>query len=192
MNNPINYKMKYQELKLKFINTTDVAWRLGYEAGLQAAQLQNSQQQLEQANQNAQLHAQAAGAQKAPGQESSKVPANAEEGDKEENKLSAHPDGSELDQHISELEGMLGKSEITQDDLKKVLDSMKLKKNEVKSISMPALTFSAPNMDNSSKEAIKIQNEIVTNVMKKWEDEEKRVSKDIMSTLNLEGLVRKE
>jgi len=57
----INYKNKYEQLKAKYLSSVDTAWRLGFEAGLKEAQMDNATQQAQQAQQ------QVAQAQQAPG-----------------------------------------------------------------------------------------------------------------------------
>ena len=91
-----DWKLKYQDLKLKFMDAVDVSFRLGMEQGLQQAQMQQAQQQ----QADAQAAQQAAMGQQPgqPGQEGQDM--NSPES----------PDGSELDSHIGQLEGMLNKS----------------------------------------------------------------------------------
>jgi alcohol dehydrogenase class IV len=60
-----DYKAKYNDLKMKYLNTVDLSWRLGYEQGLKDAQTEQAQQQQMQSDA---MDQQAAGTQ--PGEES--------------------------------------------------------------------------------------------------------------------------
>lgn len=51
----IDYKDKYLDLRDKFLKSTDVAFRLGYEQGLKDAQQQQAQMQVQQQQQMAQM-----------------------------------------------------------------------------------------------------------------------------------------
>ena len=59
-----DYRAKYMDLKTKFQETVDLAWRLGFEQGAQQAQLDQVAQQQAQADQMAM----AANGQPQPGQ----------------------------------------------------------------------------------------------------------------------------
>ena len=48
-----DWKSKYYELRSRHINAMDVSFRLGFQEGLKAAELQNMQMQLQQAQQTA-------------------------------------------------------------------------------------------------------------------------------------------
>lgn len=205
----INYKAKYQELKQKYMKSVDAAFRLGYEQGSNDAQMQAAQQQQadQQAMQQASMAGQsggqpgqpAEGQEAAPGGESPDQPP-----------ASAHPQGSELDQHISQLEGMLGKSELTEEDLsdlKKSISTLKqgieLAKSQaaIKGIAK-ALNKSLPNLiapkhagtqnlTQPAKNALSAQELIVQNLFKTWDEQEKNAGKSIKDILANEGLTKK-
>ena len=236
MSGEINWKMKYNELKSKYMNAVDMAFRLGVEEGLKQGQLDSANQQLAQAQSQVQ-------AQGAPGADPAGKPNNngasgtpdqgAAAPDKSgapsvqpppvegaspaggaPMKESEHPDGSELDQHIATLEGMLKKHETDEGfdasalsaeigKLRKFQSELKLqselKKSQMaisgiaKALHMPQFKFGVQaqhNLSSSAKAAVTMQQEIVQDVFKKWEEEEKKAGKDILSTLNIEGIVK--
>lgn len=201
----INYKQKYQELKQKFKDSVDTAFRLGYEQGQNDAQMQQMQDQMAQ---QAALEQAAAAGQGQPGQPGQP---GAEDGAPQEGGQPGDPaaqGGSELDQHISQLEGMLAKSELTGEDLatlKKSVDAIKLgielRKSDVavKSIAKALKTpkkfelskTASINMNDSAKAAVTMQEKIVTDIMKAWESEETGAVGGIKDILAKEGLVKK-
>lgn len=210
----INYKSKYQELKLKFMNSVDVAFRLGFEQGMQQVQQQ-------------QLQDQAAQAQQAPSQapESDKTgEAEMEPGNNDQNpdstpNDSAHPDGTELDQHIAQLQSMLGKSEPGSDEfmsLKKSLDGIQSVRNELfqsaqnhkneaemrkaekafKAISKamkPKFSVGVKakhNLHSNAVKAVHIQEQIVNDLMKAMDEEQTRASGAIADILSNAGVIK--
>ncbi len=202
----VNYKSKYQELKLKFMNSVDAAFRLGFEQGMQQAQQQQAQEQAMQAQQMQQ--AQAMGQQQGqPGEEGEEQP-----GQEEQAPDSAHPDGTELDQHIAQLEGMLGKSEPGSEEfksLKKSLDGIRGFRNQLHSTSemkkaekainaigkalKPKFTIGSQanaNMNSNAKASVNLQEKIVNDLMKAMEEEEKHAAKDITAILSNAGVVK--
>jgi len=193
----IDYKKKYQELKAKFMNAVDVAWRDGYEQGMKDAQIEQIQQQMQ--TDKADQHT---------GNENTLEDQQTNTETQESNDKildSEHPDGSELDQYIKKLEDILGKSELLDSDvqdLKKTLNDIKLYQGNIsliksmenaKNIKIRKPTFFAPraaiNLNDNAKKALEMQEQIINNVMKSWEEEEKRASKDIVSQLNLENMI---
>lgn len=186
-----DYKLKYNDLKLKFHDAVDVAFRLGFEAGAQQAQVQQAQQ-AEAAAQQAQQAAMGQPGQEMPGQEGS--------------------DGSELDQHIGQLEGMLQNSKpgsIEQEGLQKSLDGIKavrfslknayeMKKSEqaIKAIGKalkPAFKLSkaaTKNLTEPAKKALSMQEQIVADLMKSMDEEEEQLKNSVTKTLNLEQILK--
>lgn len=198
MSAEINYKNKYMELRSKYMNDLDIAFRLGFEQGGQQAQQDQQMQQDQQAHELSAAEAgapqvtQAPGVDQPPGQDGAPT--------------SEHPEGSELDQHIAKLESMIAKSESPEDlkksvnelgnDLKKLQKSWKeqsdLRKSEqaikgiAKALHKPAfkLTKQASiNLNDNAKQAVSMQHKIVNDVMAKMEEEEKKASKDIKTIL---------
>lgn len=209
--NEINYKMKYMDLKAKFMSSVDAAYRLGYEQGMQEGQMQAAAEaQAMQAEQQA--AAQGQGNPEASGQDQEQ-----EEAPQEEN-INENPSGSELDKHIEELESMLGKSEkLEGEELKKAQNAIASFKQEVlvkrnnaaihsiaKSLNKkPAQKKAAPmglvfsptatkNLNQSGKDAVSMQHKIVDEMMKSWEKEEQAAAKDIANVLKVESLLKKE
>jgi hypothetical protein len=192
-----DWKLKYCDLKLKFHDCVDTAFRLGYEAGAQGAQLQQAQQ--DQANAQAMQQA-AMGGQ--PGQDP-----NAQPGQEMES-----PDGSELDQHIGQLEGMLGQSKSgspEQAAFQKSLDGIKAFQKSLKQASdlrksekaiaaigkamKPAFTLNktaTKNLSEPAKKALSDQEKIVDELMKSFAEEEKKAAEAINKTLSFEQLLK--
>lgn len=200
----INYKQKYLELKQKYMNAVDTAFRLGYEQGSSDAQQQAMQDQMAAQQAAEEAAAQGGGM---PGEEGG-APAEGAPGE-EQAPESANPGGSELDQHIAQLESMLGKSELTGEDLaelKKSVDSLKqgieIRKSEkaIKGIAKALKTpksfqlskTAAANLTPTAKAAVSMQEKIVTDVMKAWEEEEQLAKGGISGILAKEGLLKKE
>lgn len=199
----INWKSKYEAIKANWMESVDTAFRLGYEQGTQDAQVDAmAQQQQQQADEMAQQM----GMQGEQGEDPNQDPnAGPEMGESP----SAHPGGSELDQHISTLEGMLGKSELNPADLIKAVKGFReLQKNiklqsdlkksaeAIKGISKalhkPKFKISQQanaNLTSSAKKAVSMQEKIVTDIMKTWDEEKDKTGKDILSQLKVEGVL---
>ena len=190
-----DYKLKYADLKLKFHDAVDVAFRLGFEQGAQQAQVQQSQQ--------AEAAAQQAAMQ--PGQDP-----NAQPGQDMNNPES--PDGSELDQHIGQLENLLADSKpgsMEQAGLQKSLNGIKsfqfnlkqtaeLKKSEkaiaaISKAMKPKFSLgkaATKNMSETAKRALNSQEQIVEDLMKSFAEEEKKAAESITKTLNFEQILK--
>lgn len=222
MSAEINYKNKYMELRAKYMNDLDMAFRLGFEqGGQQAQQDQMAQQQAEaQAMQQAALAGQGGeeggdgggfpgqeggGEQPGqPGQEPGAAPGAA-------SGAPGQPGGSELDQHINTLESMLKKPGAKPEEIQKSLQELvAFRKSELQALELrksaaaikgiakalhkPQFKMSATashNLKDNAKQAVSMQHKIVSNVMAKMEEEERRASTDIKSLLNIEGLTKK-
>jgi hypothetical protein len=181
------------------MDAVDVSFRLGHEAGAQSAQLQQAQQD------QAAAQAAAQGMSGQSGQDPNQQPG-------QEMNPSESPDGSELDQHISKLEGMLQKSDPTAPqtlDLKKSLEGIKafqsslkqasdLKKSEkaitaIGKAMKPAFTLSkgaTKNLSEHGKKALNMQEQIVNDVMKSFAEEEAHAAAAIAKTLNFEQVLK--
>jgi hypothetical protein len=215
MSNQINYKQKYQELKMKFMEAVDTAFALGFEQGqVQAQQDQMMQQQQQQLE--AQQNAQQGGFGEGHGAEGS--PAGAEQqanpngGEMPQEPDSQNPAGSELDQHIEKLESMVSKSEVSPAELMGFLNDLRksqadaqqaaeLKKSSLaikgiaKALHKPAFKIgqqASHNMNSNAKAAVTMQHKIVNDIMKAWDDESNKASKDIKSVLDLSNLTKKD
>jgi len=115
---------------------------------------------------------------------------------------------TELDHHINKLQSMLGGSK--DPEIKKSLDQLvsvrkaelqaiQFRKSEqaikgiAKALHKPAYKMGAlaqHNLGNSAKAAVSLQHKIVTDVMAKMEEEEKRAAKSVKDILNVEGLLK--
>jgi hypothetical protein len=230
----VNYKAKYDQLKLRFQESVDVAFRLGYEQGALATQNQQMQQQAQQVAdqqaQQAQMAASGMGGDPSqggqPGQESGQPGQSGQEsgqpgaqiqddsrGVGQQTGAAGAPQGmggSELDQRIGELEGLMAKSEYGTEQwetLNKSLASLKsikvtldLKKNEqlIKSIGAnlkkPLIMSGRAkhNTPNHIKEAVSMQHKIVNELMDTWQKESEGLPTEIGAILRSEGLSKKE
>jgi hypothetical protein len=230
----INYKQKYQELKAKYMNSVDMAFRLGFEEGSKQSQLDQANQQLASAQEDKQnlmggakpgdpskpnnngapgTPDQGAGADKsgAPSIQPNPVegaPAASPTG--APMKESENPEGSELDQYIAKLESMLSKSESPNEDLKKSLDEIRSIRDDIrfraelkksyeaipaiaKALHKPQFKFgvqAAHNLDSTAKSSVSMHHKIVQGIMEKWEKEESKAGKDILSALSVEGITK--
>lgn len=238
MSGEINWRQKYQELKAKYMNAVDMAFRLGVEEGMKQGQLDNAQQQLAQSQeQNVAAAGGAAGqppgGAASPGKPNNNgAPGTPDQGagaDKsgapsiQPNPVegaqpapmaeSEHPEGSELDQHISKLEAMIAKSEdLDVTDLKEAVNGLKELQKSQKELSelkksamaIPAIARAlhktqfkfgvqaAHNLNSTAKATVSLHHDIVNDVFKSWEKEEQKASKDILSTLSIEGITKGE
>jgi hypothetical protein len=219
----VNWKQKYTELKAKFMESVDMAFRLGFEQGAQQASQDAAMQQAQAAQQMAQQPPGAGGGDEGPvgGQGPTSRPEEDQDFADQEYPASKpagpgkgiepmqeseHPEGSELDQHIAKLESMISKSEeFSVDDLKKTVNDLKFQiemRKSARAIPEIAKALHKPsfkigvqashNLTNAAKSAVNMQERIVTDIMEKWEQEEKRASKDILSQLSIEGLTKSE
>lgn len=206
----IDYKSKYMDLKAKFMSTVDLSYRLGFEAGLKESQIDQANQQAQEAQMQQQQMAQA-------GQPGAPQPGTPEESPSvedttpvQEEQKSMNPNEDELGQHIEKLESMVAKSEISpteMQDLKKTLNdikSLQIQMNLTKSMDSIKHNHShkhAPlkltpklqaNLSVPAKKALTLQEEIVNNILEKWENDSSKTSSDISSILGIEGLVKKD
>jgi hypothetical protein len=204
----INYKKKYIELRSKYINDLDMAFRLGFEQGGQQAQ---QQQALDAQAQNQEAEQQQAMAE--AGGMNGAAPQEGQQPGQEGQQPPGAEGGSELDQHISKLEGMLGKPEQKPEDKEAIQKSLEaiislrkaeklagdMKKSELaikgiaKALHKPAFKMGAQaqhNLDDNAKKSVTLQHKIVNDIWKSWKEEESKAGKDIHSILNVENLVK--
>ena len=194
-----DWKTKYMDIRAKLKDATDVAYRLGYEKGMkdgtQAAQMQAMAQQ-----QQAQAAMMGAGAPGQPGQDPSMggdpamqggdpsqggMPPEAGGDDEAMMGAGAPGDqemadagGSELDQHINELQGLVAKGEKPT-----VLDIRK---------AVTALAGIRKNQKNAwAKKTDKVvseQKKVVDNILKKWDKEAQKPSEGLEQIIKEHGL----
>jgi hypothetical protein len=167
--NGIDYKKKYMDLRAQMVSSMDLAFRMGYEQGSKEAQMQAAQQQAMAQQQMA--------AQQQPGQPGAgQQPGQAEE----------------LDQYIAELEGLVNKNEISQDDLKKSLDKIKTFQTFSKMKPIKIGNIASANMGAQTKKELSMQEKVIEGIMLKWEKEAPNAASDILSAVSTEALTKKE
>ena len=175
----VDYKMKYIDLRAKFMKTADRMYRLGKEDGLKEGQLQAQQQQMEQAAQeeammNGQVDPQTG--QPMPPQEG-EMPMD---GQPPEGMEMDQAQGSELDQRIGELESLVAKGEKPKvTDLRKVI------------LELAGLRKSQKQLKpNHKKVVVSKQKDLVDGVLKKWEKEanSKSVTDNLEDIISAEGI----
>lgn len=197
MNNQ-NWKLKYQDLKIKFHDAVDTAFRLGFEQGAQQEQVDQAQQQ------------QATMMSGQPGQPGQ--PGTQEEV-QDSSQMGQEPsNGSELDQHIGELESMVAKSDVGTKEhfiLLKSLDSVKAIQNDLKEkyelykseqaikgigkALRPKLVLNkaaAHNLSPHAKQALNDQEKIIDELMKSFAEEQEKAAKAIEKAVGLEQLLK--
>jgi hypothetical protein len=146
-----DWKSKYYELRSRHINAMDVSFRLGFQEGLKAAELQNMQMQLQQTQQAAAagmaggggMPPEAMGGEMPPeamagAPEGEAMPPEAmgespEEAANEEDAAEEEPEGDELDSSINELEQLVSKNEKI--DFSKMLKTLHKSGSNKKNIS---------------------------------------------------------
>lgn len=195
-----DWKMKYQEIRAKLKEATDVAYRLGYERGMkdgtQQAQMQAMQQQV-QAQQQAMMGGQPGqpGAEGgdpsqdpamqggAPGGE---MPPGADDGSMDPQMAGGAPDegapdaagGSELDNHINELQSLVAKGEKPSVvDIRKAVTALAGIRKAQKD------TWS-----KKTEKTVSAQKKVVDSILKKWEDQAKQPSSGIEALIKEHGL----
>ena len=111
----LDYKAKYKELRAKLIESTDVAYRLGFEEGMKegqqaAMQQQMAMQQEMMAAQQGQVDPET-GEPLPPEAQGGEMPPEAQGGEMPPEEMMGEEAGSELDQQIGELESLVAKGE---------------------------------------------------------------------------------
>jgi hypothetical protein len=116
MASKVDWKQKYFELRSKYMQAVDVAFRLGMQEGQKAAELENMQMQMQQMQEEAAMQAQMGGM---PGEEPmmeeemppEEMMAEEEMGEEEMGEEEMGEEGDELGDSMDELEGMVAKGE---------------------------------------------------------------------------------
>lgn len=179
MNNKVDYKKKYLDLRSKFVSSLDVAYRLGYEQATKDATVQQAQMQMQQAQMQMQQAAQQQGmiGQQMGGSPEEMAAAQDQELQEGQDQQPSE-DGNEVDQYIAQIEDLVNKTENVPEDLKKALQGIKAVKTK------PNFSFSYKhNLPEQQKKVLTKQEEIVENLMKKWDEEAKNVTNDIIKTI---------
>jgi len=169
MNDGIDYKTKYLDLKARYINSVDVAYRTGFEEGYNKGQTETQLQQMQMMQQGAQ------GGQLPP--------------------QATQEKSGELDQYIAQLEEAIQKSEPDVSDIKKALEQVKtvqmLKKAQEVSPFAPRkhqTSTGYKNMTHQDRKAIDMQESVVDSIVSKWEQEERAAVEKTHELLNTEIL----
>ena len=211
MRDSVDYKKKYLDIRAKMVTSMDMAFRMGYEKGGSDAaqqQMQMQQQQLQQQQaQMAQMQGQGQDPSQQgmdPGQDPSQDPSQqgAQDLSQNPNGMPGAPQQEELDQYIGELESLVSKGEISAEDLKKSITKIKnfqsntrLNKslNALKSNKQFKLNPNASvNMTSNDKQNLSMQEKIVSEIMKKWENEAPKTTSQAMQALGVEVLTKGE
>lgn len=190
-----DYKIKYLDIRAKLKEATDVAFRLGYSQGMkdgtQAAAMQQMQQQvqMQQAAMNGGQPGQPGGV---PGEEGvppdmqgGEIPPGADQGQDEAMMDAPAPEemgdeqgGSELDQHINELQNLVAKGEKPSVlDMRKAVDILA----NIRKAQKDAWT-------KKIDKIIPAQKKVVDNILKKWSEEANKPSKGIEAIIKEHGL----
>jgi hypothetical protein len=174
----IDYKQKYYALRDQMIRSVDFAYRMGFETAMKEAQIQQAQMQMQQA-------------QGMIGNQMQQQIGNQyqESGSPEEQmaqELGQEEGGSELDQHIQALEEAISKSEgEAKINLQKSLDILKKTQRLISKDPSPfKLTKKASEkLSLKQKEQLSMQQEILNNILAKWEKEAQEAASNINQSL---------
>jgi len=188
----IDYKAKYQEMRTRLLESTDVAYRLGFEQGMKEGQMQAQQQQMAdmQAQQMAAQGLGPDGQPLQPGMEGGDPNAMPPGGDpaamgvdpsmmQDPNAMPMEEgQGGELDSKLAELQSLVEKGEKPKVlDLRKIVNELAtVRKNQINEFK------------NKNKKVESAQRSLVKNIIKKWESESKSVTDDLEDILSTDGL----
>lgn len=196
-----DYKTKYMDIRAKLKESTDVAYRLGYEQGMkdgtQAAQMQAMAQQ-QQMQQQAMMGGAPGGAPGAEGGDPSQDPSMQGGGDMPQGMEGGDPSqdpsagggapppeamgdeggGSDLDQHINELQGLVSKGEKpTVLEIRKAVTTIA----NIRKIQKDQWT-------KKVAQVIPAQKKLVDGILKKWEKENEQPSAGLEEIIKQHGL----
>ena len=179
----VSYKQKYLEIRARLLESIDVAYRDGYANGLEKGEMQAQQQA--QAEQEAAEAAMMGGQPGMPGEEAAMM------GEEAEGQMPGAPGsemmdedagvpgqgGSELDESIGELEGLVQKGEKPKvSDLRKAVEKLSgIRKTQL------SKTKSRQKKINSA------QSQFVTSILKSWDHKTKDVTEDLENTIKENG-----
>jgi hypothetical protein len=191
-----DWKIKYLDIRSKLKEATDVAYRLGMEAGLKQGAQQAQMQQMQQ-QQQMQQAMMGGGQPGQPGQDQGGMPPGADgqdqgqmppgmDGGGDESQMGAPaPEemgdaqgGSELDQHINELQGLVSKGEKPSVlDIRKAVQAIAGIRKSQKNV-----------WSKKSEKIIPAQKSVVDSILKKWESESKKPSEKLEEIIKEHGL----
>ncbi len=172
-----DYKTKYLDIRAKYLESTDVAYRLGFEKGMK-----EGQRAAEQAAEQAQIEAEAAAmGGMPPGAEGGEIPQELAPEDMAggaPEEMGGEEEGSDIDSQISELEGLVAKGEKpTVLTMRKAVESL--------------VDVRKSQKDKWSKkrgQVVSTQKKFVDNILKKWEGESKDVTTGLEDIIKEHGL----
>lgn len=174
----VDYKKKYQEIRLRFVEAIDASYKQGYSQGALDTRQEMMSQQLQQ---QAQMQNQAIGQPQQLLTSQTNMSAPKVQQDDSLN--------GDLDQHIAALEELVNKNEISPDDLKKSIQGLRLFTKEIQQ--KPKGKSYTYNMSEESKRDLSMQEKIVSDILNKWEQEAQTTDSDIMRALGVEGVLSK-
>lgn len=157
MASKVDWKQKYYELRSKYMQAIDVSFRLGFQEGQKASEVQNLQTQLQEAQQMSMMGDNQQALPPGQGEEvlSPEEAMATADSDLEEESMSSEQ-GDELDSSIEELQGLVEKNE-------QIFDF----KNVMKKFH----EISSENTLQKDESKMKKKNKIAS-IIKKWEDDE--------------------
>jgi hypothetical protein len=173
----IDYKSRYDDLKIKFIRAMEVAKRMGYVQGYKDAQLASLQQQVQQMSAQPSPMTGAAPMQGAPDSFGNQPIQDGPE-QLPMNNENIEP-GSDLDQSINELESLVTKHEISDAaiaTLQKAINNFKALPSRV-----------SKNLSPKEIQTNTIQKKIVDDILKKWDDETAHSANRLLNIIETEG-----
>lgn len=124
MNGKIDWKSKYMELRSKYMNAIDVAFRLGHEEGAREAEMENLQMQVQEMEEQAAMAEQEAMMGEEPMVDEEGMPIEEEmpmEEGMEGEEMGMEGEGNELDDSINELESFVKEEKF---DVTQIMKSM--------------------------------------------------------------------
>ena len=192
-----DWKTKYLDIRAKLKEATDVAYRLGYERGMkdgtQAAQMQAMAQQQQQQAAMMQGGGMPPGQDPSQGQDPSmqqgQDPAMMQGGDPSQDpsmqgaapapeEMGDEGGGSELDQHINELQSLVSKGEKPSVvNIRKAVEALAGIRKHQKNVWQAKVEKIVP-----------AQKAVVDNILKKWEKEAKKPSEGLEELIKQHGL----
>lgn len=184
MRDTVDYKKKYLDLRAKMVSSMDMAFRMGYEKGVMEATQQQMQQQIQMQQQQMMTAQPAQAPQASPDQEG--APQEAQEQGEAEGEGQSQ---EELDRHIEELESLVNKNDLSSDvknsiaELTKSLSKMKPLKLNSQAVA---------NLDANDKKNLTVQEKLIENIMKKWEEESPKTTSQAMQALGIEAFTKGE
>ncbi len=183
----LNYKQKYLDIRDKMIEAIDVAFRDGYALGLEKGETQAAQQQQAEQEQAMMQEQQAMGGMPGeggmPDEEAAAMGEEAEGGmlggDEMMDPEAGVPGqgGTELDDSIGELEGLVQKGEKPKvSDLRKAVEKLSgIRRNELSKA------------NKRQKKINSAQSQFVSSILKSWDEKSKDVTEDLEETIKTHG-----